>query len=177
MALPTLWDCSLLESWEDRRADVVLADDLDDDPICLATLLPEVPVPLSRELPLTEERPAEERLTDERLTDERSDDLDEEAADAFTDELLPEVTEERPDVEVASRVRRLLSCELSRVPPTTAVLPDVEFPRETVEEPLSEDELLETEEELLDEDEEDRPDEDEDLDEAEEALLEEEERL
>lgn len=172
MALPTLWDCSLLESWEERRADVVLADDLDDDPICLATLLPEVTVPLSRELPLTEERPAEERLTDER-----SDDLDEEAADAFTDELLPEVTEERPDVEVASRVRRLLSCELSRVPPTTAVLPDVEFPRETVEEPLSEDELLETEEELLDEDEEDRPDEDEALDEEEEELLEEEERL
>ena len=71
MALPTLWDCSLLVSVAEPRAEVLLVED---DPICLATL------PL--ELLVAE---------DDSLTDEERDEDDElltEEEDLFEDELL-----------------------------------------------------------------------------------------
>ena len=125
MAFPTLWDCSLLVSDAELLAEVLLEDE---DPICLATLPPGLPVdeedsPTDEDELLTDDDLSEEeRLTeDELLTDE--DDLSE-------DELLT----------VVPLLLLLLSCE----------------PRETlVEDPrLLSWELLDTEEpELLAEEE------------------------
>lgn len=86
MALPTLWDCSLLESEAELLAEVLLDEE---DPICLATLVPELLV--DEDDSLTEE----ERDEDELLTDEE---------DLSEDELLT-------DVEPVELLR-LLSCEL-----------------------------------------------------------------
>lgn len=85
MALPTLCDCSLLESDPELLAEVALDED---DPICLATL----PLEL-----LVEE---DDSLTD----DEREDEL-------LTDE--DDLSEDEPltDVEPVELLR-LLSCEL-----------------------------------------------------------------
>lgn len=95
MAFPTLWDCSLLVSDAELLAEVLLEDE---DPICLATLPPELPVdeedsPTDEDELLTDDDLSEEeRLTeDELLTDE--DDLSE-------DEFLTDV-----------EPLRLLSCD------------------------------------------------------------------
>ncbi len=88
MALPTLWDCSLLVSVAELRAEVLLEED---DPICLATLPLELLVDEDDSLTDEEERDED----DELLTDEE---------DLPEDELL---TDEEP-VEFL----RLLSCEL-----------------------------------------------------------------
>lgn len=73
MALPTLWDCSLLLSATEPLADVLRVDD---DPICLATLPPELLV--EEDDSLTDEDLCEEEL----LTDEE--DLSED--DPLTDD-------------------------------------------------------------------------------------------
>lgn len=98
MAFPTLWDCSLLVSDAELLAEVLLEDE---DPICLATLPPGLPVdeedsPSDEDELLTDDDLSEEeRLTeDELLTDE--DDLSE-------DEFLT-------DVEPVELLR-LLSCD------------------------------------------------------------------
>lgn len=98
MAFPTLWDCSLLVSDAELLAEVLLEDE---DPICLATLPPGLPVdeedsPTDEDELLTDDDLSEEeRLTeDELLTDE--DDLSE-------DEFLT-------DVEPVELLR-LLSCD------------------------------------------------------------------
>lgn len=87
MAFPTLWDCSLLVSDAELLAEVLLDED---DPTCLATLRPELPVD-------EEDSPTDE---DELLTD---DDLSEEER-LTEDELLT-------DVEPVELLW-LLSCEL-----------------------------------------------------------------
>lgn len=96
MAFPTLWDCSLPVSDAELLAEVLLEDE---DPICLATLPPGLPVdeedsPTDEDELLTDDDLSEEeRLTeDELLTDE--DDLSE-------DELLT----------VVPLLLLLLSCE------------------------------------------------------------------
>lgn len=69
VALPTLWDCSLRESEDAERDELLLVEE---DPICLATLSPEVLVDeealLSEEELLTEDD--ELRDDDELLTEE-----------------------------------------------------------------------------------------------------------
>ena len=116
VAFPTLWDCSRRESEAAERDELLLVEE---EPICLATLSPEVLVDeealLSEEELLTEDD--ELRDDDEFLTDE-DEPLEE-------DELL-----DTPEL-----LRRLLSCE-----------PPLSFPRE---EDLDEDELLDTLELLL----------------------------
>ena len=154
MAFPTLWDCSLLVSDAELLAEVLLEDE---DPICLATLPPGLPVD-------EEDSPTDE---DELLTD---DDLSEEER-LTEDELLTEEDDLSEDelLTVVPLLLLLLSCE----PRETLVedlrllsweLLDTEEPELLVEEEpellvadepelLVEDEpeLLE-EEELLDED-------------------------
>ncbi len=88
MALPTLWDCSRLESDAELLAEVLLDED---DPICLATLPPELLVDEEDSLADEDERDED----DEPLTDEE---------DLSEDELLTDVD----PVELL----RLLSCEL-----------------------------------------------------------------
>ena len=111
VAFPTLWDCSRRESEAAERDELLLVEE---EPICLATLSPEVLVDeealLSKEELLTEVD--ELRDDDELLTDE-DEPLEE-------DELL----------DTPEPLRRLLSCE-----------PPLSFPRE---EDLDEDELLDT---------------------------------
>lgn len=85
MALPTLWDCSLLESDAEFLAEVLLVED---DPICLATLPPELLVD------------DEDSLTDE---DERDED-----DEPLTDE---EVLSEDELLTAVARSLLLLSCE------------------------------------------------------------------
>ena len=92
MALPTLWDCSLLESDAELLAEVALDED---DPICLATLPFELLVEEDDSLTDDEREDDDELLTDE-------DDLSED--DLSEDELLT-------DVEPVELLR-LLSCEL-----------------------------------------------------------------
>ena len=155
MAFPTLWDCSLLVSDAELLAEVLLEDE---DPICLATLPPELPVdeedsPTDEDELLTDDDLSEEeRLTeDELLTDE--DDLSE-------DEFLTDVEPVEP--------LRLLSCApLDTLEPLLRLLswelPDTEEPELLVEE---EPELLVADEpELLVEDEPELPEEEELLDE------------
>lgn len=98
MAFPTLWDCSLLVSDAELLAEVLLEDE---DPICLATLPPGLPVdeedsPTDEDELLTDDDLSEEeRLTeDELLTDEE---------DLSEDEFLT-------DVEPVELLR-LLSCD------------------------------------------------------------------
>ena len=116
VAFPTLWDCSRRESEAAERDELLLVEE---EPICLATLSPEVLVDeealLSEEELLTEDD--ELRDDDELLTDE-DEPLEE-------DELL----------DTPEPLRRLLSCE-----------PPLSFPRE---EDLDEDVLLDTPELLL----------------------------
>ena len=116
VAFPTLWDCSRRESEAAERDELLLVEE---EPICLATLSPEVLVDeealLSEEELLTEDD--ELRDDDELLTDE-DEPLEE-------DELL----------DTPEPLRRLLSCE-----------PPLSFPRE---EDLDEDVLLDTPEPLL----------------------------
>ena len=116
VAFPTLWDCSRRESEAAERDELLLVEE---EPICLATLSPEVLVDeealLSKEELLTEVD--ELRDDDELLTDE-DEPLEE-------DELL----------DTPEPLRRLLSCE-----------PPLSFPRE---EDLDEDVLLDTPEPLL----------------------------
>ena len=111
VAFPTLWDCSRRESEAAERDELLLVEE---EPICLATLSPEVLVDeealLSEEELLTEDD--ELRDDDELLTDE-DEPLEE-------DELL----------DTPEPLRRLLSCE-----------PPLSFPRE---EDLDEDVLLDT---------------------------------
>ena len=64
VALPTLWDCSLLVSDAEPRAEVLLVED--DPPICLATLPLELLVDEDDSLTDDEERDED----DELLTDE-----------------------------------------------------------------------------------------------------------
>lgn len=99
VAFPTLWDCSLLVSDAELLAEELLDED---DPTCLATLRPELPVdeedsPTDEDELLTDDDLSEEeRLTeDELLTDEE---------DLSEDELLT-------DVEPVELLW-LLSCEL-----------------------------------------------------------------
>ena len=127
VAFPTLWDCSRRESEAAERDELLLVEE---EPICLATLSPEVLVDeealLSEEELLTEDD--ELRDDDELLTDE-DEPLEE-------DELL----------DTPEPLLRLLSCE-----PT-----DTEDPELLVEEELLDDErvcddavlLLEPEERL-----------------------------
>jgi len=116
VAFPTLWDCSRRESEAAERDELLLVEE---EPICLATLSPEVLVDeealLSEEELLTEDD--ELRDDDELLTDE-DEPLEE-------DELL----------DTPEPLRRLLSCE-----------PPLSFPRE---EDLDEDVLLDTPELFL----------------------------
>ena len=111
VAFPTLWDCSRRESEAAERDELLLVEE---EPICLATLSPEVLVDeealLSEEELLTEDD--ELRDDDELLTDE-DEPLEE-------DELL----------DTPEPLLRLLSCE-----------PPLSFPRE---EDLDEDVLLDT---------------------------------
>ena len=122
MAFPTLWDCSRRESEAAERDELLLVEE---EPICLATLSPEVLVDeealLSEEELLTEDD--ELRDDDELLTDE-DEPLEE-------DELL----------DTPEPLRRLLSCE-----PT-----DTEDPELLVEEELAL--LVEAEPEFLADDE------------------------
>lgn len=115
VAFPTLWDCSRRESEAAERDELLLVEE---EPICLATLSPEVLVDeealLSEEELLTEDD--ELRDDDELLTDE--------------DEPL----EEDVLLDTLELLRRLLSCE-----------PPLSFPRE---EDLDEDVLLDTPEPL-----------------------------
>ena len=74
MAFPTLWDCSLLVSDTEPRAEVLLVED--DPLICLATLALELLV--DEDDSLTDEERDED---DERLTDDE---------DLSEDELLTE---------------------------------------------------------------------------------------
>ena len=96
MAFPTLWDCSLLVSDAELLAEVLLEDE---DPICLATLPPELPVD-------EEDSPTDE---DELLTD---DDLSEEER-LTEDELLTEEDNLSEDelLTVVPLLLLLLSCE------------------------------------------------------------------
>ena len=118
VAFPTLWDCSRRESEAAERDELLLVEE---EPICLATLSPEVLVDeealLSEEELLTEDD--ELRDDDELLTDE-DEPLEE-------DELL-----DTPEL-----LRRLLSCEP----------PDTEDPELLVEEKLAL--LVEAEPEFL----------------------------
>lgn len=122
VAFPTLWDCSRRESEAAERDELLLVEE---EPICLATLSPEVLVDeealLSEEELLTEVD--ELRDDDELLTDE-DEPLEE-------DELL----------DTPEPLRRLLSCE-----PT-----DTEDPELLVEEELAL--LVEAEPEFLADDE------------------------
>ena len=122
VAFPTLWDCSRRESEAAERDELLLVEE---EPICLATLSPEVLVDeealLSEEELLTEDD--ELRDDDELLTDE-DEPLEE-------DELL----------DTPEPLRRLLSCE-----PT-----DTEDPELLVEEELAL--LVEAEPEFLADDE------------------------
>lgn len=96
MAFPTLWDCSLLVSDAELLAEVLLEDE---DPICLATLPPGLPVD-------EEDSPTDE---DELLTD---DDLSEEER-LTEDELLTEEDDLSEDelLTVVPLLLLLLSCE------------------------------------------------------------------
>lgn len=96
MAFPTLWDCSLLVSDAELLAEVLLEDE---DPICLATLPPGLPVD-------EEDSPSDE---DELLTD---DDLSEEER-LTEDELLTEEDDLSEDelLTVVPLLLLLLSCE------------------------------------------------------------------
>lgn len=136
MALPTLWDCSLLESDPELLAEVALDED---DPICLATLPFEL---------LVEE--------DDSLTDDEREDDDE----LLTDE--DDLSEDEPltDVEPVELLR-LLSCELlDTLAPLLRLLSwellDTDEPELLVEEEpellVEEEPELLVEEELLDED-------------------------
>lgn len=96
MAFPTLWDCSLPVSDAELLAEVLLEDE---DPICLATLPPGLPVD-------EEDSPSDE---DELLTD---DDLSEEER-LTEDELLTEEDDLSEDelLTVVPLLLLLLSCE------------------------------------------------------------------
>ena len=122
VALPTLWDCSLLVSVAEPRAEVLLVED--DPPICLATLPLELLVDEDDSLTDDEERDEDELLTEEDLSE---------------DELL---TEEEP-VELL----RLLSCELLDTLVPLLRLLSCELPLSFTRE--EEDELLTEEEDLL----------------------------
>ena len=96
VAFPTLWDCSLLVSDAELLAEVLLEDE---DPICLATLPPGLPVD-------EEDSPSDE---DELLTD---DDLSEEER-LTEDELLTDEDDLSEDefLTVVPLLLLLLSCE------------------------------------------------------------------
>lgn len=102
MALPTLCDCSLLESDPELLAEVLL----DEDPICLATLLPELLVDEEDSLADEDERDEDE----EPLTDEEDLSEDELLTDVDPVELLRLLSCEL--LETLEPLLRLLSCEL-----------------------------------------------------------------
>ena len=97
VAFPTLWDCSRRESEAAERDELLLVEE---EPICLATLSPEVLVDEEALLP------KEELLTE---VDELRDD----------DELLTDEDEPLEEDELLEPLLRLLSCE-----------PPLSFPRE-----------------------------------------------